>query len=99
MSAPRLVQIGTYMKVDPGKPKSKTANASEKPEPKAPPTYKYVGCLTVKNPEKQFIRPGPPGSSTALHHVEEMTVQKCFDWCHEQRMLVGESAQFFVLKS
>merc|ERR1719375_1240477 len=34
-----------------------------------------------------------------MHHVEEMTVQKCFDWCHEQRMLVGETAQFFVLKS
>merc|ERR1719506_676543 len=75
ITAPQLVEVGTYIKIHPGAttsvPNNTKSNTTEL-KPKALPTYQ---------------------------HVEEMTVQKCFNWCHEQRSRIGESASFFVLKA
>lgn len=100
-TSPQLVEIGDYIKVTPGHQALNASNITNvsKPQPRAPPTYKYVGCYGVGNPEMQFVRPGPAGTATALPHMEEMTVKKCFDWCHRQRSRGWQSTQFFVLKA
>merc|ERR1719272_1392554 len=102
-AAPHLVEVGSYIELDLGNVTSNATGSNLlkpllKPKTKNVPTYKYAGCYAVQNSETEFMRPGPAGTATALHgEAKVMTVQKCFEWCHEQKVRAGRNAQFFLL--
>merc|ERR1719482_1284508 len=46
--------------------------------PKIKPTYKYLGCYSVKNRDTDFLKHKDPPSG--------MTVEKCYNFCHDKEV-------------